>query len=306
MEMRQTKCAICNSIGNYTIVYKSNFNPTDINRDVFSARRMPDLIHYQMVRCNNDSLVRSNPVYKDANIEALYRGSKFNYVEQINNITASYLSVLDKVLPFLSRDAKILEIGCGNGFILSALLSKGYNNVFGVEPSMDAVSKADRMIKGRIFPDILKEGVYENGSFQFIFLFQTLDHIEDPAHFLNICYNLLSPGGYILALNHDIESFSSRLLKDKSPIIDIEHTYLYSKRTIRKMFSKSGFESLKVFSPKSVLSIRYLMWLFPMPQKLKITLINLKGLFLKFLLKQTIRIPIGNLCIIARKPIRQL
>lgn len=303
MEMLKTKCPICGSSEDYAVIHRSNFTCPDINLDVFSARRLPDLVHYQIVKCKNDGLVRSNPIYKDAIHEDLYKHSKFNYSDQTDNLTVTYLDALGTALSYLPKDAKILEIGCGNGFVLKALLDSGYKNLYGIEPSQDAVLKADDRIKNRIIVNVLREGLYKSESFDLIFLFQVFDHIQDPMGFLSICYNLLSSGGSILAMNHDIKSLSARVLGEKSPIIDIEHMYLYSKETIGKIFSKAGFKPLKIFSPKNVISFRYLVWLLPLPKRIKVKLLGLKGILSDFILKQKISLPLGNLCIIAEKPI---
>lgn len=301
MKMIKTRCPICNSLEDYTILYKSSFNDSDINFEVFSARRLPDSIHYQIVKCKNDKLVRSNPICEDISYKNLYKNSKFNYADQVDNLTVSYLNALGRVLPKLSKDARILEVGCGNGFVLSALLDAGYNNLYGIEPSLDAILRADSRIKDRIIADVLRDGIYKRESFDFIFFFQTLDHIQDPNTFLNICNNLLSPGGYILCFNHDIESLSSRFLGEKSPIIDIEHTYLYSKETITKIFTKNNFRTVAVYSPKNIVSFRYLIWLLPIPIKFKLKLLNLKGRAANFLLRQRVKLSLGNLCIIGQK-----
>jgi SAM-dependent methyltransferase len=301
MKLIETKCPICDSIGDYTVIYKSNFSYSDLTSEVFSARRLPDAIHYQIVRCNNDNLVRSSPVYDTSIIESLYKTSKLNYAEQIENLIPSYLAVLDKVLCKLAKDAKILEVGCGNGFILKALSDRGYCNLYGIEPSSDAAAKADDNIRDKITVDFLKDGICNNGHFNLIFFLQTLDHIYEPVQFLNICYNLLVPGGFILALNHDVESLSAIILGEKSPIIDIEHTHLYSKETIRKLFSKCGFRPIEIFSPKNIISLKYLLWLMPLPKKFKLKLLNSKGKFVNFLSKQKLKLKLGNLCIIGQK-----
>jgi SAM-dependent methyltransferase len=303
MKLIETKCPICDSMGNYTVIYKSNFSYSDLTSEVFSARRLPDAVHYQIVRCNNDNLVRSSPVYDTSIIESLYKTSKLNYTEQIENLIPSYLAVLDKVLCKLAKDAKILEVGCGNGFILKALSDRGYSNVFGIEPSSDAAAKADDNIRNKITVDFLKGGIYNNGYFNFIFFFQTLDHIYEPVQFLNICYNLLVPGGFILALNHDVKSLSAIILGEKSPIIDIEHTYLYSKETIHKLFSKCGFRPIEIFSPKNIVSLEYLLWLMPLPKKLKLKLLTSKGKMFNLLLKRKMKLKLGNLCIIGQKQV---
>ncbi|MCX5698501.1 MAG: class I SAM-dependent methyltransferase [Candidatus Omnitrophica bacterium] len=231
----------------------------------------------------------------------MYKHSKFNYSDQADNLTVTYLDALGMILRYLPKDAKILEIGCGNGFMLKALLDRGYNNLYGIEPSQDAILKADDRIKDRIIVDVLRKGLYKSESFDLIFFFQTFDHIQYPMDFLSICYNLLSLGGNILAMNHDIKSFSARVLGEKSPIIDIEHMYLYSKETINKVFVKAGFRPFKIYSPKSTISFRHLIWLLPIPKMIKLRLLNFKGRFTDFLLNQSIIIQLGNLCIMAKK-----
>lgn len=302
MEMLFTDCPICNSREDYTVIYRDNFEIADLNPDTFSARRLPDFVHYQIVRCKNDGLVRSTPVFSRDMIERLYRESRFTYAEQIDNLTATYLDALNKVLPVLPKDAKMLEVGCGNGFLLKTLLDKGYVDICGIEPSLAAVSKADNRIKRKITVDFLRDGIYKNNQFNFIFSFQTFDHMYEPVNFIKTCFNLLLPGGFILILSHDLESLSAKILKERSPIIDIEHPFLYSKLTIRKLFEKNGFKTLKVYSPKSLISIRYLIWLFPFLKILKTALLGSKSSILNLLLNAKMKVDLGNLCLIARKP----
>lgn len=293
--MIHTACAICGSYKNYIIVYKANFKELDLNNKVFSARRLPDGSHYQIVKCNNDGLVRSNPILKPSKISKLYKDSKFTYEEETKNLEKTYLKVLQPVLNNISKGDNILEIGCGNGFILKRLQDLGYKNCFGIEPSKDAVSKADEKIKGNISLDIFELKIFKKKKFKFIFFFQTIDHIPIPGQFLTLCYKLLEKNGYILAFNHNVESLSSKLLGEKSPIIDIEHTFLYSPETIRKLFEKKNFKVIKVYSPPNTISIKHLIWLLPFPKLIK------NKLLLYSLPDINLRLKLGNLCIIAIK-----
>jgi SAM-dependent methyltransferase len=235
-------------------------------------------------------------------ISSLYKDSKFKYNEEIENIAVSYLETLRYVLCRLPKTARILEAGCGNGFVIKALYGMGYKNIFGIEPSSDAVQKADPLIKNKIVADIFKPGIFQPNSFDLIYFFQTFDHIQHPNDFLNLCYSLLLPGGNILAFNHDVDSLPVKILREKNPIIDIEHPYLYNKKTIRKIFEKNNFQTIKIYSPYSVISFRYLVWLTPLWKPVKLWMLNLKDSFLGALLRKRIKIMLGNLCIIAIKP----
>lgn len=294
--MIQTPCAICGSYKDYKILYKKNFSEKDLTAAVFSARRLPDGSHYQIVKCNKDGLVRSDPIFEEEKISRLYKESKLTYEEEVKNLEKTYLEALNYVLPVISKEDNILEIGCGNGFILSELYHKGYKRCFGIEPSRDAVKKANKDIKGNIVTDILRPGVFKLKKFKLIFFFQTLDHVPNPNQFLKECYKLLEKGGFILAFNHNIDSLSSKLMGEKSPIIDIEHTFLYSPQTNQMLFKKNKFSPLKIYSPTSTISLKHLFWLFPLPKILKKRFIS-KSIFKKI----NVRLKLGNLCIIAQK-----
>lgn len=294
--MIQTSCAICDSLDDYKILYPKNFSEEDLNTDVFSARRLPDGSHYQMVICNKDGLVRSNPILESEKLAKLYKESKFTYGDEVKNLQITYIETLQQVLGKISKDDNILEIGCGSGFVLEKLYQMGYKNVYGIEPGKEAVEKAAENIRKNIVVNILKPNLYKSKKFKLIFFFQTLDHIPNPNEFLDECYKIMDKGGYILAFNHNVESFSAKLMGEKSPIIDIEHTYLYSPESIKLLFEKHNLKSVKVYFPANIISLRHFFWLLPLPAFIKkIILLN------KWLEDIDIKMKLGNLCIIAKK-----
>lgn len=292
-----TKCAICETEKNFQVLYTSNIKNKDFNPVIFSARRIPDKLHFQIVKCRKCSLVRSNPIINPKLINTFYRQSLFNYQDETANLTKTYLKALSSILKNLPKDARILEVGCGNGFLLKALYDKGYKNIFGIEPSTDAISKSHKTIKKHIKKGILKLGQFKRESFDLIFFFQTLDHIFSPNQFLKLCFNLLSPNGYILAFNHNINSLSYKILREKSPIIDIEHTYLFSPKTIQLIFEKNKFTPLKIYTPANFVSLKHLIRLLPIPNSIKSSLLGAHA----SILSQTLLLKLGNLCIIATK-----
>lgn len=297
MKLISTECALCNSKNNFNVLYKRNFKKSDFNVKIFSARRLPDKIHYQMVKCNKDNLIRSNPILDNNTLLNLYKISEFTYEDEVENLKKSYIKAILPVLKELNHKSSLLEIGCGNGFILEELYNMGYKKTYGIEPSIEAVDKASRVIKKNIKTNILKRGLFKNNSFDFIFIFQTLDHIPNPNQFLKICYELLKPGGFILAFNHNVNSLSSKLLKEKSPIIDIEHTYLYDPKTMTELFVKNKFTVKNVYSPMNIISLKHLVWLLPIPKSIKKIILKSKIPILKFKLP----LKLGNICLIAQK-----
>lgn len=297
IKLKDIRCAICESDNNYQILYKKNFKLSDLNIKKFSARRLPDKIHYQLVKCNQCGLVRSTPTVDIKYLSQLYKKSLLTYDEEINNLTTTYVNSVTPILKKLPKNAKILEIGCGNGFVLKAIYDLGYKNVYGIEPSTDAFNKSNPKIKKNIINSILKSGLFDKEVFDFIFFFQTFDHMPEPNKFLKELNKLLKKNGYIFAFNHNVNSFSAKLFGEKSPIIDIEHTFLYSPKTIKMIFKKNGFTINKVYFPKNILSIKHFFWLLPIPKKIKLLILNSK---IK-ILDRTTSIKLGNICLEGQK-----
>lgn len=303
MKLKVTSCPLCGAKKGYTILYPQNFSFKDFSVDVFSARRLPDRLHYQLVRCNKDSMVRSTPIADMRVLSKLYTQSKFTYEGEVENLTATYIRALKPVLQLLRKNDLIVEVGCGNGFVLEAILQAGFSKVIGVEPSIHAIHKATKKVQKKILNSIFKRSLFIKNAVSFIFIFQTLDHIPEPDKFLRDCYNVIKPGGYMLSFHHNVESYSARLLGEKSPIFDVEHTQLFSHTTSKQLFENAGFEVLSNISPISTVSLKHLCWLFPFPKIIKERLLLRENWFTRILTTLTIPIPLGNTCIIGKKPV---
>ena len=299
LELVPTMCAICCTTNHASILYRANFDAEAFNPAVFSARRIPDMIHYQIVRCNTCGLVRSDPVVDAQILKSLYQQSSFTYSQDTANLARTYGRHLRKIEPYGIPKQHLLEIGCGNGFFLEEAQSQGFGEVTGVEPSQDAIAQASPAIRSKILCDAFRPGLFPVNTFSVISMFQTFDHVSEPNVLLEECVRLLQPGGVMLCLNHNVEALSSRILKEKSPIIDIEHTYLYSPKTMRQLFERHRLHVLEAGSAWNTIRLYSLLRLFPISSGLKQKLLD----FLNRVNLSDLRLmlPLGNLYIIAQK-----
>jgi len=298
--MRATRCALCGCEGNAAERWPATFDPEAFSARVFSARRVPDRVHYRMVACKSCGLVRSDPVADEELLAELYESSSFDYGGEVESIAATYGRALARLEARAPRRGALLEIGCGNGFFLQQARRQGWKEVRGVEPSADAVAKAPPELDGAIVQDVMRTGLFAPESFDAVCLFQVLDHIPDPVGLLEECFTVLRGGGQILAFNHNVSAWSARLLGERSPIVDIEHTYLYSPATMRAVFTKAGFRDPEVRGVRNTYSVAYLTQLLPLPSGLKSRL--LPALRSGPAGRVRVTVPLGNLCLIARKP----
>lgn len=298
LELRPTPCAICGRFNHADELYPATFTDAHFSDEIFSARRRPDKIHYRMVRCRECGLVRSDPALDASALAALYSGSHFDYAGEVENLRTSYgraLSILEQY--GLRKDARLLEIGCGNGFFLEEALDRGYPSIAGVEPSHDAIAAASPRVAPQLVCDMMRPGLFEPESFDAVFLFQVFDHVSEPRALLDEIARVLRPGGFLFAVNHNVRAMSARILGESSPIIDIEHTYLYDFHTMRRIVAAAGFAVKRTASFRNTYSLAYLLHLLSIPRALKSFLTERPAAK-----RLRLTLPLGNLYLVAQKP----
>jgi len=295
----ETICPICESFGNSKQVYLSNVDTETFNAEVFSARRLPDRQHYQWVRCLSCGLLRSDPVL-EVNLTQLYEESSFDYSTEVSGLKKTYLELVKKAMGKSFPTRSIFEVGGGNGFFLEAAKDFGFEKITGVEPSYAAISAARLDVKPFLIASMMSNSVLQNNSFQIGAMFHTLDHLQDPIQTLRDCLGALESGGTFVVAVHNERSWSARLLGERSPIIDVEHTYLYSLATGIQIFEKAGFTNVRSGSYSNHYSLAYILHLLPISRKFrKMVLGSWVG---NLLSKIKVVVPLGNMWIAGVKP----
>ena len=302
MNMRKTECALCCTQSDHTILYAENLPTAGISSVEYDSRRMRDYMHFQIVKCKTCNLVRSDPIIDPELIDNLYKQSDCSYTTEKENepLARTYGRYLENIVNSydVNRNS-YLDIGCSNGFMIEKAIEMGFSNAKGIEPSLAAIEHASDKIKARIIPGMFDSSKFENETFDLISFFQTFDHIIEPNEFLQDVRKKLNEKGFVIAINHNIGSISYKFLREKSPIIDIEHTYLYDLTTMRKIFEKNQFKVHKVFPVKNWVTLSRLLELMPINEKSKNTLSRIQnGLGI-----QNMQLPLylGNLGIYAQK-----
>jgi SAM-dependent methyltransferase len=293
-----TKCPICESLANAVPVYPSNVDETSFSTEIFSARRLPDRRHYQWVRCNKCTLLRSDPVL-DVDLEKLYVESTFDYSTEVDGLKKTYFNLVKRALGGKNFKKSIFEVGGGNGFFLEAAKDGGFANVAGVEPSTEAINAARVDIKPHMIPSMMKAGVLADNSFEVGTMFHTLDHLTDPVSTLKDCADALQKGGVFVVAIHNERSWSARLMGERSPIIDVEHTHLYTRKSGEALFKKIGFIDVRSGAYNNHYSLAYILHLIPISRTFRKRV--LESPIGTLLSKIKVVVPLGNMWVAGTK-----
>ena len=102
----------------------------------------------------------------------------------------------------ISPQSKILDIGCGYVFFVDELTQHNYQAV-GIDVSKERIDLAQthlsgKFIQGWIDDDDDQFAQRYHHYFDVVTLFHVLEHISDPVTFINQCFNLVAPNGFLL------------------------------------------------------------------------------------------------------------
>jgi SAM-dependent methyltransferase len=294
-ERLEMPCAVCGPGAPYRVRFAEK---VDAAID-FAARKVPSRQHFRVVQCARCGLVYSSPILPPDAIERLYRDSPFIQEEQLGNMVRDYQDQLRHVMPLLPGATRLLEIGCANGLFLRAAQELGFSDVWGVEPGEAAVRLADPVIRGRIVNAPFSAELFPSESFDVVCCFQVLDHLLEPNAVLRGAAELLRPGGVVLLLNHNVRSWFPRLLGERCPIYDVEHVYLFDKRTVARLLLNNGLHVVCVRDVANGYALSYALKMFPLPGWLKSLLLRLAGRL--GAANWRVRLPAGNMVAVGRK-----
>jgi SAM-dependent methyltransferase len=251
--MTDAVCIICGNNDAAVTLYPATMTEDQATPQVFSARCSPDRLYMEMLRCTRCGLVFPRHFPDPSVLQGLYEDSTYLYDDMEPVLTKNYMRYVrwaTKLLISQTQPWKAIDIGCGNGFMVKALQDAGFD-AFGIEPSEDAVRKADPVIRSKLISGLADSHSLGHETYDLLTCFQTLDHMPDPLTFMGDCFAALKPGGVVLFINHDIASFTARILGKHCPMIDVVHTYLHTHTTMKTLFHRTGFRDISTCCVRS-------------------------------------------------------
>src|SRR6185503_17033623 len=142
---------------------------------------------------------------------------------------------------------RLLDVGCATGFFMEAAADEGFD-VRGVEFSTVAISLARPDIRDRIVRGDVNELLSrESETFDVVTAFDIIEHVQNPAKFLQELCEILEPGGVLAISSPDTGHFLRYLMGSKWPMLQpMQHTMLFSRRSIAALLERCGFQGIQV------------------------------------------------------------
>jgi 2-polyprenyl-3-methyl-5-hydroxy-6-metoxy-1,4-benzoquinol methylase len=147
----------------------------------------------------------------------------------------------------LTKDSRILDVGCGSGHLLKAMQRVGFSRLDGIDPfgSEDRILGPGLTIRKCYIEDL-------RGTYDLVMFHHSLEHVPDQSATLQNAYRLLVPGGFCVVRVPSVSSYAWRQYGIHWVQLDApRHYYLHSDASMRLLAETVGFEVTGVVSDSS-------------------------------------------------------
>ena len=137
-------------------------------------------------------------------------------------------------------DLRIVEIGCGTGYLLHRLQRLGAD-VRGIEPGPGAEQAASRYglrVERGFFPDTDVGDAYDVALLHLL-----LEHVADPGGILQATAQIMRPGGRVFVAVQDEEPY---IRSGELSLLFHEHYSYFTSRTLAGLIAEAGGSSVRV------------------------------------------------------------
>lgn len=240
MNLTFTKCCVCEI---------DDAKPVGVGKD-FEYRTVADT--FSAVRCNNCGLVYLNPRPAVSEFETIYPPAyhAFDFSERDFGVVYKIRSHLEakRLLSWcadLPSDARILDVGCGDGFHLNLLRKYGEKTwtLEGIDLDERAVAMAEKSNLKIHLGTIEKLNLPEN-IYDLALMIQTIEHLEKPFEVLSAVRNVLKPNGKLVIVTDNTDALDFALFKGGywGGYHFPRHWNLFNRNSLTRLAEKVGFE----------------------------------------------------------------
>lgn len=166
---------------------------------------------------------------------------------------------LNHIKQYGKAGGRLLDVGCSVGFFLEVAQDFGFT-VQGVELSFEAIAIAKDSVRDKISNADANKHIRKYGAcYDVVTAYDIIEHTQTPQAFLSDLYNALKPGGVVAIAAPDTDHWLRYVMGSSwSMLQPMQHTFLFSRRAIKAMLIKAGFEDVVVLPAKKTLTLNYL------------------------------------------------
>jgi len=163
------------------------------------------------------------------------------------NISTRFRSKLINEELRATKEMKILDVGCGIGYMAEIFSKRGFRNVFAMDISVNSLKFASKRNPKALFVvgDVLKLP-YKDNSFDCVVTSEVMEHVKDGNPFVKELSRITKPGGQIILTTPSIDGILNVSRVCHSHGSEIHYKIGFSRKELVPMFKRNNLKVLKV------------------------------------------------------------
>ena len=213
--------------------------------------------HYRIVRCSQCGLRYSSPRPNTEFLHAEYQQVEDPIYERELGGRLTTFSRNLKLVETFCKAGTILDIGTGAGTFLFLAKLNGWN-VNGIEPSRWLAQKAEELYGLKINVGGYGLALNIHAQLDVVTMWDVIEHVSNPLDALQVCNQVLKPGGALILSTVDAGSAYARIMGKYWPWLMKMHLYYFDRGTMTAYLRKAGFQTLQIRKYRHTISGHYL------------------------------------------------
>lgn len=206
--------------------------------------------HYDVSYCTSCGFAFARNVPPAEVYEAYYAGNTRYTYEGSKNVSPALARVhqdsfrfvdgyLSAQTPLRGRAARILDVGCATGLLLSCFKEAGYGSVEGIDPAPECKPLAERLYGVKVDTATVSSFAPDRPH-DVVCLSSVLEHLPAAAATLERIKTWLAPGGLLFVMVPDAENFGADM---KEPFLEfsVEHIKFFTRSSLERLMANAGF-----------------------------------------------------------------
>jgi len=211
---------------------------------------------FQIVECRQCRLIRLHPQPRPGELRDYYPPAYWfvpgttvaDRLEQWFRrlVLRDHLRFVERALNESEAPGMVLDVGCGDGLFLEMLAERGRPNIAGLDFSLDAATAAWTRAGVPVVCGTLSRAPFAPGSCAAVTMFHVLQHLYQPAGYLDAARQLLAPEGRLIVQVPNVACWQFLLLGEHWNGIDVpRHLIDFRLADLEALLDNCGFEVLR-------------------------------------------------------------
>jgi SAM-dependent methyltransferase len=211
---------------------------------------------FRIVECRQCRLIRLHPQPSPLELHDYYprdywftpESTAADRLEQAYRrfVLRDHLRFVERALGESDEEGVILDVGCGGGLFLQMLAERTKRRVTGLDFSLDAANVAWRRSGVPAVCGTLSRPPFRDGSCAAVTMFHVLEHLYEPASYLEAAHKLLRPDGRLILQVPNAACWQFLLLGERWNGLDVpRHLINFRLSDVDSLLEYCGFEVLR-------------------------------------------------------------